>query len=130
MSITCRLILKTCRLDFTKEDIASAWLASPKLASKGNNTHQAFNAVLHASQLGKESATIEHSRLLWMDGHHRKAIQSLEGAISANAFIRYNNGQHDEQAGAASENAKSREQNLLEAKVVLISSFETHINSL
>jgi hypothetical protein len=25
-----------------------------------------------------------HARLLWKDGHHRKAIQTLEGAISAN----------------------------------------------
>ncbi len=105
------------RLDFTKEDIASAWLASAKLARKGNSTHQAFTAVLHASQLGKESATIEHSRLLWMDGHHRKAIQTLEGAITANAFIRYDNSQNDKGTGADSENAKSREQNLLEAKV-------------
>lgn len=48
--------------------------------------HQAFNAVLHASQLGDDSATIEHSRLLWKEGNHRKAIQSLEGAIAANAF--------------------------------------------
>ena len=29
---------------------------------------------------------IEHSRLLWTEGNHRKAIQSLEGAISKNAF--------------------------------------------
>ena len=42
--------------------------------------------MLHASQLGDESATIEHSRLLWREGSHRKAIQSLEGAIAANVF--------------------------------------------
>lgn len=42
--------------------------------------------MLHASQLGDNSATIEHSRLLWKEGHHRKAIQSLRGAIAANAF--------------------------------------------
>ena len=40
--------------------------------------------MLHAARLKDRSATIEHARLLWKDGHHRKAIQTLEGAISAN----------------------------------------------
>jgi serine/threonine-protein kinase ATR len=40
--------------------------------------------MLHAARLQDRSATIEHARLLWKDGHHRKAIQTLEGAISAN----------------------------------------------
>ncbi|KAL9615276.1 MAG: hypothetical protein Q9167_000247 [Letrouitia subvulpina] len=61
-------------------------LTNAKLARKAGFLHQAFNAVLRASQLGEESAKIEHSRLLWKEGHHRKAIQSLEGAIAANAF--------------------------------------------
>lgn len=52
--------------------------------------HQSFNAVLHASQLGDDSATIEHARLLWKEGHHRKAIQNLQGAIENNAFISHN----------------------------------------
>lgn len=39
--------------------------------------------MLHAARLKDRSATIEHARLLWKDGHHRKAIQTLEGAISA-----------------------------------------------
>lgn len=42
---------------------------------------------MHAAQLKAKSATIEHSRLLWTDGHHRKAIQTLKGAIAANAFV-------------------------------------------
>lgn len=70
-------------------DIAAAWLTSAKLARKSGFIHQAFNAVLHASQLGDISATIEHSRLLWREGNHRKAIRSLEGAIAANAFRSY-----------------------------------------
>ena len=41
---------------------------------------------MHATQLGDHAATIETARLLWKDGHHRKAIQSLEGAIAANIF--------------------------------------------
>jgi len=51
--------------------------------------HQSFNAVLRASQLGDKSATIEHARLLWKEGHPRKAIQNLQGAIDNNAFISY-----------------------------------------
>ena len=74
------------RRDFIGIDIASVWITSARLARKGNFTHQAFNAVLHASRLGDESARIEHSRLLWREGNRRKAIQSLEGAIAANAF--------------------------------------------
>jgi serine/threonine-protein kinase ATR len=49
--------------------------------------HQSFNAVLHAQQLGDGSAMIENARLLYKDGHHRKAIQILQLAISTNSFI-------------------------------------------
>jgi serine/threonine-protein kinase ATR len=82
--------LTFCRFNFNKAEIASVWLTSARLARKADFTHQAFNAVLHASQLGDDSATIEHSRILWKEGHHRKAIQSLEGAIAANAFQSHN----------------------------------------
>lgn len=75
---------------FTQGDVAEAWLTSARLARKGNAMHQSFNAVLHASQLKDESATIEHARLLWKEGHHRKAIQNLQGAIESNAFISHN----------------------------------------
>jgi serine/threonine-protein kinase ATR len=40
--------------------------------------------MLNAARLKDRSATIEHAKLLWQDGHHRKAIQTLEGAISMN----------------------------------------------
>ncbi|KAG4443512.1 hypothetical protein IFR05_000985 [Cadophora sp. M221] len=85
-----RAAMQLSRLDFGERDIASAWLTSARLARKGNAIHQSFNAVLHASQLGDDSATIEHARLLWKEGHHRKAIQSLQGAIENNAFISHN----------------------------------------
>lgn len=49
--------------------------------------HQSFNAVLRAEQLGDGSATIENARLLYKDGHHRKAIQALQLAIDKNSFI-------------------------------------------
>lgn len=52
--------------------------------------HQSFNAVLHALQLGDGAATIENARLLWRDGHHRKAIQVLQGAIANDSFISQN----------------------------------------
>lgn len=51
------------------------------MARKDNSIHQAYNAVLHASNLGEEPAIIEHARLVWKEGHQRKAIRSLQGAI-------------------------------------------------
>lgn len=109
--------LTICRLDFGERDIASAWLTSARLARKGNAIHQSFNAVLHASQLGDESATIEHARLLWKEGHHRKAIQSLQGAIENNAFI-----SHDKtfQATSFTSAEKPDQQNLLTARAHLL----------
>ncbi|OCK82203.1 hypothetical protein K432DRAFT_473031 [Lepidopterella palustris CBS 459.81] len=81
-----RATMQLSSLNFTKLDIASAWLTSARLARKANFTTTAFNSVLHAAQLGDDAAKIEHSRLLWKDGHHRKAIQNLEGAITGNSF--------------------------------------------
>ncbi|KAL3418858.1 protein kinase Rad3 (phosphatidylinositol 3) [Phlyctema vagabunda] len=85
-----RAAMQLSSSSFTTGDVASAWLTSARLARKGNAINQSFNAVLHASQLGDESATIEHARLLWKEGHPRKAIQSLQGAIDSNAFISHN----------------------------------------
>lgn len=65
-------------------DISGLWLSSARLARKTNSRHQSFNAVLHASRLEDGSAAIENAKLLWKDGHHRKAIQILEGAIENN----------------------------------------------
>lgn len=42
--------------------------------------------MLHAARLKDKSSTIEYARLLWKDGHHRKAIQTLKSAIAANEF--------------------------------------------
>ena len=96
-----------------------AWLTSAKLARKGNFTHQAFNAVLHASQLGDESATIEHSRLLWREGNHRKAIQSLEGAIAANAF-RSHDYTDAEESITTNNTGRQQQQNILKARAHLL----------
>lgn len=73
-------------IDFTKLDIASAWLTTGRLARKGGFMTTAFNSVLHAERLGDSAAKIEYSKLLWKEGHHRKAIQNLRGAIDSHAF--------------------------------------------
>ncbi|KAK7962455.1 uncharacterized protein PG986_003280 [Apiospora aurea] len=82
-----RAAMELKRPRFSDLDISSLWLSSAKLARKANSMHQSFNAVLHASQLGDNSATIENARLLWKQGHNRKAIQTLRGAISNNVFL-------------------------------------------
>jgi serine/threonine-protein kinase ATR len=69
---------------------ASAWLTTSRLARKANQINIAYDAVLRATVLNDEAATIEHSRLLWKDGHHRKAIQNLQGAIATNTFASNN----------------------------------------
>lgn len=72
---------------FTPNDVSGAWLSSARLARKARSTPQAFNAVLKASALGDNSAALEHAKLMWLEGHHRKAIQTLEGAIESGAFV-------------------------------------------
>ena len=73
-------------LRFTKFDIASVWLTSARLARKANFTTTAYRSALHAAQLGDDASRIEYAKLLWKDGQHRKAIQSLQGAIEIDAF--------------------------------------------
>ena len=104
---------------FRDDELASVWLTDARLSRKGNLIRQSFNAVLHASQLGAESATIEHSRLLWKEGQHRKAIQSLTGAIKANAFRSYNHAAPSE-ATASTTGDQAQQQNLLTARANLL----------
>lgn len=73
---------------FAKADISSMWLSSAQLARKSGLMQQSFNAVIHARELGDRSAPIENARLMWKDGHHRKAIQMLEFALKpGGAFL-------------------------------------------
>ncbi|KAK4162009.1 hypothetical protein QBC43DRAFT_216438 [Cladorrhinum sp. PSN259] len=81
-----RAAMELMRPKFGNEEIASLWLASARLARKSGSMHQSFNAVLHAQQLGDGSAFIENARLLYKDGHHRKAIQALQLAIKESSF--------------------------------------------
>ncbi|KAJ5002466.1 Protein kinase rad3 [Colletotrichum sp. SAR 10_66] len=83
--------MELSRPKFCDSDISSSWLSSARLARKANSTHQSFNAVLHASQLQDNAAVIENARLLWKDGHTRKAIQVLQGAIESNNFMTQTN---------------------------------------
>ncbi|KAF1842478.1 uncharacterized protein K460DRAFT_346363 [Cucurbitaria berberidis CBS 394.84] len=78
MSLSC--------INFTNLDIASAWLTTGRLARQGDFITTAFNSVLHAERLGDNASKIEYSKLLWKEGHHRKAIQNLRGAIDSNVF--------------------------------------------
>jgi len=73
-------------IEFTNLDIAAVWLTTGRLARQGDFMTTAFNSVLHAERLGDNASKIEYSKLLWKEGHHRKAIQNLRGAIDSNAF--------------------------------------------
>ncbi|KAF7116577.1 hypothetical protein CNMCM5793_005058 [Aspergillus hiratsukae] len=97
---------------FTESDIAASWLTSARLSRKGNYTNQAYHSMLRAARLKDRSATIEHARLLWKDGHHRKAIQTLEGAIAADEFA------SDTSSSGVSKSEK--QQNLLAARAHLL----------
>ncbi|QSZ36964.1 hypothetical protein DSL72_009056, partial [Monilinia vaccinii-corymbosi] len=114
-----RAAMQLSSLHFTRGDLATAWLTSARLARKGNAIHQSFNAVLHASRLGDDSAKIEHARLLWKEEQHRKAIQSLQGAIDSNAFISHNEISKASITSFDDTNRK-QQQNLLEARAHLL----------
>ncbi|KAF2019578.1 hypothetical protein BU24DRAFT_419179 [Aaosphaeria arxii CBS 175.79] len=81
-----RAVMQLSKIEFTNLDISSAWLTTARLARKAEFTSTAFNAVMHAARLGDDASKIEYSKLMWKDGHHRKAIQNLQGAIASNAF--------------------------------------------
>jgi len=120
------------RPKYGNQDISSLWLSSARLARKAGSIHQSFNAVLHAQQLGDASAIIENARLLYKDGHHRKAIQVLQSAIDTNSFI------NESLATAPPTSSKSSEmqRNLLTARAHLLlakwldSTGQTHASAL
>lgn len=124
-------ITNTLRPKYTDLDISTLWLTSARLARKANSMHQSFNAVLHASELGDGSATIEHARLLWKEGHSRKAIQTLQGAIASSAFTNQSFVDHD-----SSEKNPESQQSMLTARAHLLlakwldSAGQTHASAL
>ncbi|CEF77084.1 unnamed protein product [Fusarium graminearum] len=126
-----RAAMELNRPSFTDLDISGLWLSSARLARKSNSLHQSFNAVLHASQLGDDAATIENAKLLWREDQHRKAIQVLQGAIKSNKFMT--------QTGTATgtnTNKLSPQQKLLTARAQLLlakwldSAGQTHAGAL
>ncbi|KAI1392547.1 phosphatidyl inositol 3-kinase [Hypoxylon trugodes] len=126
-----RAAMELKRPRFGNMDISALWLSSARLARKSNLMHQSFNAVLHASQLGDHSATIENARLLWKEGHNRKAIQALQGAIDTGKFTHRSFVEQD-----SSEKNLESQQNLLAARAQLLlakwldSAGQTHASAL
>jgi serine/threonine-protein kinase ATR len=122
------------RPKFGNEDISSQWLSSARLARKSGSMHQSFNAVLHAQQLGDGSAVIENARLLYKDGHHRKAIQTLQLAISTGSFI--SDSSFSTSVAPASSKGPEAQRNLLTARAHLLlakwldSTGQTHAEAL
>ncbi|KAI0427754.1 phosphatidylinositol 3 [Xylaria sp. FL1042] len=110
-----RAAMELSRPRFGDMDISALWLSSARLARKANTMHQSFNAVLRASQLGDESATIENARLLWKEGYNRKAIQTLQGAIDSKVFSQHSFNEHD-----ASDRNIGTQQNMLTARAKLL----------
>ncbi|KAF4435407.1 putative UVSB PI-3 kinase [Fusarium austroafricanum] len=126
-----RAAMELSRPIFTDQDISGLWLSSARLARKSNLLHQSFNAVLHASRLGDDAATIENAKLLWREDQHRKAIQVLQGAIKSNKFMT--------QTGTATSTNTSKlspQQKLLTARAQLLlakwldSAGQTHAGAL
>lgn len=71
---------------FLQSDIARAWLDTARLARKSGARGRALDAVTRAASLGEQSIAIEHAKLTWLEGEHRKAIRMLETAIETGAF--------------------------------------------
>lgn len=104
-----------------KENIASTWLASARFARKAGQIHQSFNSVLHALNLETPLATLEHAKLLWHEGQHRKAIQNLEGAIAANMLRSTPEGSVSESGSTLiSVTGRNLPQSIVLAKAVLL----------
>lgn len=87
------------------------------MARKAGQIHQSFNSVLHASRLGAPLATVEHAKLLWNEGQHRKAIQNLEGAIASDLLWGSPSDLHDSEVTSA--NSK-QPQSYVMAKAALL----------
>lgn len=94
-------------------------MTSARLYRKAGLIDAAYDAVLHATQLHDGAAKIEHSRLLWGDGYHRKAIQNLQGAIETNSFQAYTISTIQDTIGTTADE-QGQQQNFLVAKTQLL----------
>ncbi|KAL1301669.1 hypothetical protein AAFC00_005888 [Neodothiora populina] len=111
-----RAVMGLSAIDFTKIDIGSSWLTTARLARKANVPSCAHYAVLKAFECGDDAGKIEHARLLWRDGQHRQAIQSLEGAIASDVFATYSKRMQNPSHPAESQ----QKQNMLSARAHLL----------
>lgn len=123
VTIAIILVNMSYRGNFAPSDIASAWLTSAHLSRKGNFTSQAYHSMLNAALLKDRSATIEHAKLLWKDGHHRKAIQTLEGAISANEATPATTSSSADSEAVSFLSSRGQNANVTAARVRLFHSF-------
>lgn len=110
-----RAAMELRREQFSNIEISGLWLASARLARKTDSLHRSFNAVLHAQELGDDSATIENAKILWKDSHHRKAILMLQGAIERNKFMT-----QTESSRSSNSNNLDKHQRLLTARAQLL----------
>ncbi|TLD37485.1 ABC1 family protein [Venturia nashicola] len=104
---------------WSNQQQAANWLTSARLYRKAGLTDAAYDAVLRATQLHDGAAKIEHTRLLWVDGYHRKAIQNLQGAIETNSFQAYTISAVQDTLGPTADD-QGQAQNLLVAKTQLL----------
>jgi serine/threonine-protein kinase ATR len=109
-------------LKFDSRAISSTWLTVSRLARKSNRTTYAYDAVMRATDLEDPAAIIEHSRLLWKSGHHRKAIQNLRSALSDGKFaVQAHNGLLADTVNLSTTSlSKKSPQNVLLAKTQLL----------
>jgi serine/threonine-protein kinase ATR len=103
---------------FERADLAASYLTSARLARKAQASSQAFDMVLTATAMGDKSASIEEAKLMWAEGHHRKAIKNLEGAINTRAFIAHDYLPTDGPVTLTTE--QQNHQNVLTAKAYLL----------
>lgn len=95
-------------------------MTSARLSRKAGLINVAFDAINHACQLDANSALVEYSRLLWKDGSHKKAIQTLRGAIEGDAFHSYNVLLSNTDLGMFTEDQQQKVANALLAKAQLL----------
>lgn len=67
--------------------------------------------------------------MLWKDGYHRKAIETIKGAIAANVFVSHDNGAADV-TDSMSVSSKNQNQNMLAARVSLSMAYPLWIMAL
>ncbi|KAF8469032.1 hypothetical protein BDZ91DRAFT_776018 [Kalaharituber pfeilii] len=115
-----RAVFGISNLENVKHDLALNWLATARLARKAGRVQQAFHAILQSTKLGEQSATVEHARLLWHEGQHRKAIQSLQGVIDAKILNTTNSSTNSTSVSEISADSVKPPQNFPLAKANLL----------